>query len=150
MPRLSGQDRIAVRVDPVRLSRRHVTLLTVLCVVGRCSLLGIRCVEPGPTPAVAPKFVSWISADVVFHHDEFGSTRYVPNARNKPCLVFMRVSGFTRRTAGRRAKKKDHGCLVRHRLQLLSSVDLPLPYSFSAIVWLGRAILSDGCRRLLT
>jgi hypothetical protein len=46
------------------------TGLTVRRVVGRCSFLGISCVEPGPTPAVAPKLVSWKSADVVFRHDE--------------------------------------------------------------------------------
>src|SRR4051794_263039 len=43
---------------------------TVRRVVGRCSLLGISCIEPGPGPAVAPKLVFWKSADVVFHHDE--------------------------------------------------------------------------------
>ena len=57
-------------VNPVLLSRRHVTGLTVRRVVGRCSLLGISSVEPGPTPAVAPKLVSWKSADGVFHQDE--------------------------------------------------------------------------------
>jgi hypothetical protein len=44
--------------------------LTVRRVVGRCRFQSINCVEPGPTPAVAPKLVSWKSADAVFHHDE--------------------------------------------------------------------------------
>src|SRR5690606_32960678 len=86
------QGRIAVGINPVRRLRRHMTGLAVLLVVLGCGLLGVGCIEPGPTPAVAPKLVFREPADVVSHHDEptyegagtaYGSRRH----RFGGCLV---------------------------------------------------------------
>src|ERR1700744_5388768 len=68
-----------------------------------------------------------------------GSTRYVPNARYKRCLAFMRVPGSTRRMAGRRAKKKDQkrSSLVHH--QGMAS-QLPFTINRSAKVTLAEQI----------
>jgi len=54
---------------------------------------GLR-LEPGPTPAVAPKLVSWKSADVVFHHDEPASEG-ASTAYGSSCHVFSaRIEDF--------------------------------------------------------
>ncbi len=48
----SRQNRISIDVDPVCLSRGHVTRLAVCLVVGGCGLPRVFLVEPGPAPAV--------------------------------------------------------------------------------------------------
>src|SRR5258708_24183911 len=64
------QDGISVYVNRVRGLGGHVAPLAIGMVVGRGGLERLVCVEPRPSPPVAPQPVAGVRSHAVSYHDE--------------------------------------------------------------------------------